>query len=72
MTQEKEFFVRIGVLGVLSCDGCDKCPEIHRVRDAAPGREIRITDDFGSSVEMSEQNLASFVRLAKAGHFDQK
>lgn len=73
LAQEKEFFMKTGVLAVLTCSQCGgHCPEIHRVPNAIPGREIRITDDFGSSVEMSEANLASLIRLAKEGHFDQK
>lgn len=58
------------ILAVLRCTGCEKCPTVLHDVKAVPGQEIVITDDFGSSVRMSLDNLAEFVRQAKAGHLD--
>jgi hypothetical protein len=65
----RRFFVS-KILAVLRCNGSQCCPTVLHDAKAVPGREIIITDDFGSSVQMSLDNLAELVRQAKAGHLN--
>lgn len=38
--------------------------------DAPEGKRVRISDDFGQQVQMSEEQFADLVAQAKAGALD--
>ncbi|GGY54166.1 hypothetical protein GCM10010363_39110 [Streptomyces omiyaensis] len=53
------------------CGKCDcGCPQLFVDADAPEDRRVRITDDFGQRVQMSEDQFADLVAQAKAGAFD--
>ncbi|MFF0430990.1 hypothetical protein ACFYU9_02010 [Streptomyces sp. NPDC004327] len=53
------------------CGNCDcGCPQLFVDADAPAERRVRITDDFGQRVQMSEEQFADLVAQAKAGALD--
>ncbi|MBB4980461.1 hypothetical protein [Streptomyces nymphaeiformis] len=53
------------------CGKCDcGCPQLFVDVDAPEDRRVRITDDFGQHVQMSEEQFADLVAQAKAGALD--
>ncbi|MFJ9823050.1 hypothetical protein ACIRSU_01590 [Streptomyces sp. NPDC101160] len=53
------------------CGNCDcGCPQLFVDADAPDDRRVRITDDFGQQVQMSEEQFADLVAQAKAGALD--
>ena len=59
---------RFAVLcGQCSCG----CPELFVDHDAAPERQIVITDDFGQRVQMSADQFAVLIEEARSGRLDQ-
>ncbi len=58
---------RLAVLcGQCSCG----CPELFVDHDAAPERQIVITDDFGQRVQMSAEQFAVLIEQARSGRLD--
>ena len=58
---------RFAVLcGQCSCG----CPELFVDHDAAPERQIVITDDFGQRVQMSADQFAVLIEEARSGRLD--
>ena len=54
------------------CGNCDcGCPQLFVDSDAPQERRIRITDDFGQHVQMSEEQFRDLVEQAKSGALDQ-
>ncbi|MFD3307276.1 hypothetical protein [Streptomyces sp. NPDC058694] len=54
------------------CGECDcGCPQLFVDPDAPEDKRVRITDDFGQQVQMSEGQFADLVAQAKAGALDQ-
>lgn len=54
------------------CGSCTcGCPQLFADPGAAPERRIRITDDFGQQVQMSEDQFRDLVEQAKSGTLDQ-
>lgn len=53
------------------CGNCNcGCPQLFLDPDASDGKRVRITDDFGQQVQMSEEQFADLVAQAKAGALD--
>ena len=53
------------------CGQCScGCPELFVDHDAAPEREIVITDDFGQRIRMSRAQLRDLVADVKSGVLD--
>ena len=53
------------------CGQCScGCPELFVDHDAAPEREIVITDDFGQRIQMSRAQLRDLVADVKSGVLD--
>ncbi|WP_060886556.1 hypothetical protein [Streptomyces caniscabiei] len=53
------------------CGNCDcGCPQLFIDADAPEDKRVRITDDFGQQVQMSEEQFADLVAQAKAGALD--
>ncbi|MFD4370880.1 hypothetical protein [Streptomyces sp. NPDC058486] len=53
------------------CGKCDcGCPQLFVDADAPEDKRVRLTDDFGQQVQMSEDQFADLVAQAKAGAFD--
>ncbi|MEV8062267.1 hypothetical protein AB0P37_39105 [Streptomyces antimycoticus] len=54
------------------CGNCNcGCPQLFVDPGAEPERRIRITDDFGQQVQMSEEQFRDLVEQAKSGALDQ-
>ncbi|MEU4892708.1 hypothetical protein AB0B12_09995 [Streptomyces sp. NPDC044780] len=54
------------------CGNCDcGCPQLFVDTGAEPERRVRITDDFGQRVQMSEEQFRDLVAQAKSGALDQ-
>ncbi|MDI3386282.1 hypothetical protein QIS99_08640 [Streptomyces sp. B-S-A8] len=53
------------------CGKCDcGCPQLFVDADAPADKRVRITDDFGQQVQMSEDQFADLVAQAKDGALD--
>jgi hypothetical protein len=53
------------------CGDCDcGCPQLFVDPDAPEGKRVRITDDFGQQVQMSEEQFADLLAQAKSGALD--
>lgn len=53
------------------CGNCNcGCPQLFLDSDAPEDKRVRITDDFGQQVQMSEEQFADLVAQAKAGALD--
>ncbi|SOE79714.1 hypothetical protein SAMN05446589_8762 [Streptomyces sp. OV198] len=53
------------------CVDCNcGCPQLFLDPDALEDKRVRITDDFGQQVQMSEEQFADLVAQAKAGALD--
>ncbi|MFM9371709.1 hypothetical protein [Streptomyces sp. Da 82-17] len=53
------------------CGKCDcGCPQLFVDAEAPADKRVRITDDFGQQVQMSEDQFADLVAQAKAGELD--
>ncbi|WP_405621159.1 hypothetical protein [Streptomyces sp. NBC_00076] len=53
------------------CGDCDcGCPQLFVDPEAPVEKRVRITDDFGQQVQMSEEQFADLVAQAKAGALD--
>lgn len=53
------------------CGNCNcGCPELFVDPGAAPEKRVRITDDFGQQIQMSEDQFLDLVSQAKAGTLD--
>ncbi|MCZ4507707.1 hypothetical protein O3Q52_05675 [Streptomyces sp. ActVer] len=53
------------------CGECDcGCPQLFLEPGAPEDKRVRITDDFGQQVQMSEEQFADLVAQAKAGALD--
>lgn len=54
------------------CGSCNcGCPELFVDEQAAPGKRIVITDDFGQRIAMSTDQLADLVAAARNGVLDE-
>ena len=54
------------------CGQCScGCPELFVDHEAAPGRRIVITDDFGQRVQLSADQFQVLVDQARAGLLDE-
>jgi hypothetical protein len=63
---------RTGLQHVVTfCGSCNcGCPELYIDHEAAPERQIVITDDFGQRIQMSVGQLADLVADVKGGILD--
>ncbi|MCZ0999741.1 hypothetical protein ACIQWL_31355 [Streptomyces mirabilis] len=53
------------------CGDCNcGCPQLFLDPDAPEDKRVRISDDFGQRVQMSEVQFADLVAQAKAGALD--
>ncbi|MCU7827065.1 hypothetical protein [Kitasatospora sp. DSM 101779] len=53
------------------CGNCNcGCPQLFLDPDAPEDRRVRITDDFGQRIQMSEDQFRDLVAQAKAGVLD--
>ncbi|MFF4731282.1 hypothetical protein ACFY3M_39460 [Streptomyces mirabilis] len=53
------------------CGDCNcGCPQLFLDPDAPEDKRVRIADDFGQQVHMSEEQFADLVAQAKAGALD--
>ncbi|MFD7448297.1 hypothetical protein [Kitasatospora sp. NPDC059827] len=53
------------------CGNCNcGCPQVFLDREAPADRRVRITDDFGQQIRMSEDQFRDLVRQAKEGLLD--
>jgi hypothetical protein len=56
----------------LLCGQCNcGCPELFVDHQAAPERQIVITDDFGQRVQMSADQFQVLVEEARSGRLDE-
>ncbi|WP_327693502.1 hypothetical protein [Streptomyces sp. NBC_00459] len=53
------------------CGDCDcGCPQLFVDPHAPADKRVRITDDFGQHVQMSEEQFADLVAQARSGALD--
>ncbi|MEV7242871.1 hypothetical protein AB0N92_16705 [Streptomyces sp. NPDC093248] len=53
------------------CGNCNcGCPQLFLDPDASEDKRVRITDDFGQQVQMSQEQFTDLVAQAKAGALD--
>ncbi|MFE5587750.1 hypothetical protein [Kitasatospora sp. NPDC056531] len=53
------------------CGNCNcGCPQLFLDPAAPEGKRVRITDDFGQQVQMSEEQFRDLVAQAKSGALD--
>ncbi|MFD4529271.1 hypothetical protein ACFWP7_36240 [Streptomyces sp. NPDC058470] len=55
-------------MAAATCGDCDcGCPRLFVDPDAPEDKRVRITDDFGQQVQMSEEQFADLIAQAKSG-----
>ncbi|MEX2972523.1 hypothetical protein [Streptomyces sp. C184] len=53
------------------CGNCNcGCPQLFVDLEAPDDKRVRVTDDFGQQVQMSEEQFRDLVAQAKAGTLD--
>jgi hypothetical protein len=53
------------------CGNCDcGCPQLFHDPDAPVDKRVRITDDFGQRIQMSEDQFQDLLAQARAGALD--
>lgn len=53
-------------LATLCAPCCNKCPEVFLDEGAPEDKQIRITDDFGQEIHMSQAQFQTFKELAQS------
>jgi hypothetical protein len=54
------------------CGNCDcGCPQLYVDEGAPDEKRVRITDDFGQQIQMSEDQFRDLVEQAKSGILDE-